>query len=66
MSDMLAYEAVQLKNLLADEKAIKDKYIKAAESVSDPQLKEKLHKCAAVHSSHVSGIERLTGESNDR
>ena len=34
MSDMLAYEAVQLKKLLADEKTIKDKYIKAAESVS--------------------------------
>ena len=56
MSDMLAYEAVQLKKLLADEKTIKDKYIKAAESVSDPQLKEKLQKCAAVHSSHVSVI----------
>ena len=66
MSDMLSYEAVQLKNLLADEKTIKDKYIKAAESVSDPQLKEKLQKCAAVHSSHVSVIEGLTGEANDR
>lgn len=66
MSDMLAYEAVQLKNLLADEKTIKDKYIKATESVSDPQLKEKLQKCAAVHSSHVSVIEGLTGEANDR
>lgn len=66
MSDMLAYEAVQLKKLLADEKTIKDKYIIAAESVSDPQLKEKLQKCAAVHSSHVSVIEGLTGEANDR
>lgn len=66
MSDMLSYEAVQLKKLLADEKTIKDKYIKAAESVSDPQLKEKLQKCAAVHGSHVSVIEGLTGEANDR
>lgn len=65
MSDMLAYEAVQLKNLLADEKTIKDKYIKAAESVSDPQLKEKLQKCAAVHGSHISVINGLTGENND-
>ncbi len=65
MSDMLAYEAVQLKNLLADEKTIKDKYIKAAESVSDPQLKEKLQKCAAVHGSHISVINGLTGEKND-
>ena len=66
MSDMLAYEAVQLKNLLAEEKAIKDKYISASEAVLDPQLKEKLQKCAAVHSSHVSVIEGLTGEANDR
>ena len=65
MSDMLAYEAVQLKNLLTDEKTIKDKYIKAAESVSDPQLKEKLQKCAAVHGSHISVINGLTGENND-
>lgn len=66
MSDMLAYEAVQLKNLLTEEKTIKDKYIKASGSVSDPQLKEKLQKCAAVHSSHVSVIEGLIGETNDR
>lgn len=65
MSDMLSYEAVQLKNLLTDEKTIKDKYIKAAESVSDPQLKEKLQKCAAVHGSHISVINGLTGENND-
>ena len=65
MSDMLSYEAVQLKKLLADEKTIKDKYIKAADSVSDPQLKEKLQKCAAVHGSHISVINGLTGEKND-
>lgn len=65
MSDMLAYEAVQLKKLLADEKSIKNKYIKASESVSDPQLKEKLQKCAAVHGSHISVINGLTGEKND-
>ena len=28
MGDMLAYEALQLKNLLAEEKVIKEKYIK--------------------------------------
>lgn len=66
MSDMLAYEAVQLKKLLSEEKAIKNKYITASESISDPQLKEKLQKCAAVHSSHVSVIEGLTGETNDQ
>ena len=65
MSDMLSYEAVQLKKLLADEKTIKNKYIKEAESVSDPQLKEKLQKCAAVHGSHISVINGLTGEKND-
>ena len=65
MSDMLAYEAVQLKKLLADEKTIKNKYIKAAESVSDPQRKEKLQKCAAVHGRHISVINGLTGEKND-
>ena len=34
MGDMLAYEALQLKNLLAEEKVIK-----AYAVVSDPQLK---------------------------
>ena len=52
MSDMLSYEAVQLKKLLAEE-------------ISDPQLKEKLQKCAAVHGSHISVINGLTGEKND-
>lgn len=64
MGDMLAYEALQLKNLLAEEKVIKEKYIKASAVVSDPQLKEKLQKCAALHSSHVSIIEKLTGETD--
>ena len=53
MSDMLAYEAVQLKKLLADEKTIKDKYIKAAESVSDHSLKKSCRNvrlCTAVTS----------------
>ena len=35
MGDMLAYEALQLKNLLAEEKVIKEKYIKASAVVSD-------------------------------
>ena len=46
MSDMLSYEAVQLKKLLAEEKDIRNRYISAAEEISDPQLKEKLQKCA--------------------
>lgn len=44
MSDMLSYEAVQLKKLLAEEKDIRNRYISAAEEISDPQLKEKLQK----------------------
>ena len=62
MSDMLSYEAVQLKKLLAEER---NRYISAAEEISDPQLKEKLQKCAAVHGSHISVINGLTGEKND-
>lgn len=65
MSDMLSYEAVQLKKLLSEEKNIQRKYISAAEAVSDPQLKEKLQKCAAIHGSHISVINGLTGEKND-
>lgn len=65
MSDMLSYEAVQLKKLLAEEKDIRNRYISAAEEISDPQLKEKLQKCAAVHGSHISVINGLTGEKND-
>lgn len=65
MSDMLSYEAVQLKKLLAEEKDIRNRYISAAEETSDPQLKEKLQKCAAVHGSHISVINGLTGEKND-
>lgn len=61
MSDMLSYEAVQLKKLLAEEKDIRNRYISAAEEISDPQLKEKLQKCAAVHGSHISVINGLTG-----
>ena len=57
MSDMLSYEAVQLKKLLAEEKDIRNRYIS--------QLKEKLQKCAAVHGSHISVINGLTGEKND-
>ena len=64
MSDMLSYEAVQLKKLLAEEKDIRNRYI-SAEEISDPQLKEKLQKCAAVHGSHISVINGLTGEKND-
>lgn len=64
MSDMLSYEAVQLKKLLAEEKDIQNRYISAAEEISDPQLKEKLQKCAAVHGSHISVINGLTGEKN--
>ena len=48
MSDMLSYEAVQLKKLLAEEKDIRNRYISAAEEISDPQLKEKLQKCEKV------------------
>ena len=40
MSDMLSYEAVQLKKLLAEEKDIRNRYIYAAEEISDPQLKD--------------------------
>ena len=65
MSDMLSYEAVQLKKLLAEEKDIRNRYITAAEANCDPQLKEKLQKCAAVHGSHISVINGLTGEKND-
>lgn len=65
MSDMLSYEAVQLKKILNEEKNIQRKYIDAAESVSDPQLKEKLQKCAAVHGSHISVINGLMGAKND-
>lgn len=65
MNDMLSYEAVQLKKLLNEEKNIHRKYISASEAVSDPQLKEKLQKCAAIHSSHISVINGLTGEKND-
>lgn len=65
MSDMLSYEAVQLKKLLSEEKNIQRKYISVAKAVSDPQLKEKLQKCAAIHGSHISVINGLTGEKND-
>ncbi|MFR2154656.1 MAG: hypothetical protein ACLS48_08490 [[Eubacterium] siraeum] len=64
MSDMLSYEAVQLKSCLRG-KDIQNRYISAAEEISDPQLKEKLQKCAAVHGSHISVINGLTGEKND-
>lgn len=65
MSDMLSYEAVQLKKILNEEKNIQRKYIDTAEAVSDPQLKEKLQKCAAIHGSHISVINVLTGVKND-
>ena len=51
--------------LLAEEKDIRNRYISVAEEISDPQLKEKLQKCAAVHGSHISVINGLTGEKND-
>lgn len=62
MSDLLSYEALQLKKLLEEEQNIHNKYISAADTVSDPQLKEKLQKCAAIHSSHISVIKGITGE----
>ena len=65
MSDMLSYEAVQLKKILNEEKNIQRKYIDTAESVSDTQLKEKFQKCAAIHGSHISVINGLMGAKND-
>ena len=62
MGDMLTYEAVLLNKSLSDETKLKKQYIYYSEQTNDAQLKEKLQKCAAVHSGHISVLEGLLGK----
>lgn len=65
MGDMLTYEAVQLSRLYSDELKLKKKYIAYSEQTADAQLKEKLQKCAAVHSGNLSILKKLTGKNDE-
>lgn len=65
MGNMLTYEAVQLNRLYSEELKLKKQYIDYSEQTADAQLKEKLQKCAAVHSDNISILEKLTGKTDE-
>ena len=65
MRDMLTYEVVQLNKLHSEELKLKKQYIAYSEQTTDAQLKEKLQKCAAVHSGNISILEKLTGKTDE-
>ncbi len=62
MSDMLSYEAVQLKKSCLPRKRIYETGIfPPPKKYPILSLRKKLQKCAAVHGSHISVINGLTG-----
>ena len=50
-------DLIQLSEIIKAEKKITEKYEKYSKTATDPQLREKLQKCAATHRNHYSLLE---------
>ncbi len=55
-------ELIQLADILLCERNTVRRYSDGAKQVSDPQLKEKLQKCAAIHQNHCVILEKMFKE----
>lgn len=55
-------ELVRLSEIIRKEKAMAESYTAQCENCVDPQLREKLQKCAAIHAGNSKAIEGMFKE----
>ena len=55
-------ELIDLSDIIRTERFLSEKYKNCSEGCTDPQLKEKLQKCAADHIEHCCSLQKLFNE----
>ncbi len=55
-------ELINLADIIKTERFLSEKYKQCSSGCEDPQLKEKLQKCAADHINHCNTLEKLLSE----